>query len=93
MQNFLSLFIRDELVAWQNIVRKPLVGNSTRLREFVGQNLRLVLHRAQQMSCKTERELAFERPEPLNQTILDLISRATNPLTLAQMEITFMPML
>jgi transformation/transcription domain-associated protein len=87
------LFVRDELITWQNIVRKPLIGSPSRLRDLIGQNVRLVLNRAQQISCKAERDAAFERPEPLNQTILDMISRATNPLTLAQMDISFMAML
>ena len=89
----MSIFIRDELVAWQNVVRKPVVGNTARLRELVGQNQRLVVNRAEVLSCKSERESQELRSEPLNQMILDLISQATNPLKLAQMEVAYMSQL
>ncbi len=90
----MSIFIRDELLAWQNVVRKSVLGNTPRLRELVNQNLRLVVNRAEVLSCKNERTVALEqRSEPLNQMILDLISQATNPLKLAQMEVAYMSQL
>ena len=90
MNAFLSLFIRDELTAFQNTVRKPPLVTS-RLRELVSQNTRLIINRAQTLGCKNERDNLTDRSEPLNQTVLDLISQATNPLKLAQMEALFMP--
>lgn len=90
----MSIFIRDELLAWQNVVRKPVVNSTARLRELVGQNLRLVVNRAEVLSCKSERDHSMEvRTEPLNQMILDLISQATNPLKLAQMDVAYMSQL
>ncbi|KAJ3373226.1 hypothetical protein HDU91_000939 [Kappamyces sp. JEL0680] len=103
LRDFLSIFIRDEIISWQTAIRKPMVQSTSRLRELVNQNLRLCLSRAQNMSCKTERSLvrlawpltpqASERSEPVNQSILDLISTATNPLKLAHMEVSYLSQL
>jgi transformation/transcription domain-associated protein len=93
LKDILSVFIRDELMSWQNIIRKPTVGSSARLRELVNANVRLCVHRAQVLSCKSERENSSEKPEPLFQSVIDLISQATNPLKLAQMDISFLAQL
>jgi transformation/transcription domain-associated protein len=92
LHDFLSIFIRDELLAWQNVVRKSATTNTARIRDLVNQNVRLILTRTQTLSCKSEREHG-EKTEPLFQTVLDLISQATNPLKLAQMDISYLPQL
>lgn len=94
LQDFLSVFVRDELMnQGQSVIRKPNGANLGRLRDLVNQNVQLCLHRAKVLSCKTERELSGERNEPLYQSVIDLISNATNPLKLAQMDISFLSML
>jgi transformation/transcription domain-associated protein len=93
LHDFLSLFVRDELMAWQNVVRKSANTNTARIRDLVNQNVRLILTRAQTLSCKAERDHATEKLEPLFQTVLDLVSQATNPLKLAQMDISYLPQL
>ncbi|KAJ3037893.1 hypothetical protein HDV00_001237 [Rhizophlyctis rosea] len=89
LDDYLSIFIRDELVTWQNISRKAPVPE-TQLRDFVSQNVELVMKRAQALSCKAEREKANEKVEPVCQTMLDLISNAVNPSKLAAMDVQFM---
>jgi transformation/transcription domain-associated protein len=93
LHDFLEVFIRDELMTWQSVIRKPMSGNNSRIRELVNQNVRMILNRAQVLSCKTEREQTGDKVEPMYQTILDLISQATNPLKLAQMDINYLPQL
>ncbi|KAI8806472.1 hypothetical protein BJ742DRAFT_680099, partial [Cladochytrium replicatum] len=80
LEDFLSLFVRDELVAWQQGSRKPATLTEQQTRELIAQNVNVLLQRAQGLSCRTEP----------NQTILDLIANATNPLKLAQMELAFL---
>ena len=91
----MGIYIRDELMTWQNIVRKPIATAGTaKMREMVNQNVRICLHRANIMSCNTEKGKALEgHTEPVYQSILDLMSQATNPLKLAQMDISFLPQL
>jgi transformation/transcription domain-associated protein len=89
LYDFLAVFIRDELMTWQSVIRKPLGSNITRLRELVNQNVRLCLHRSQKLACRMERD-SGEKSEPVFQSVLDLISQATNPLKLAQMDISFL---
>jgi transformation/transcription domain-associated protein len=108
LEDYLSIFVRDELISWQNS-RKTTV-QEYQIRDIVNNNAELVFKKALSMSCKNEREkvsicifdlLTFsnsfvqgvEGSHPSNQTLLDLISQAGNPLKLAQMEPTFLPML
>ncbi|KAJ3326459.1 hypothetical protein HDU76_012906 [Blyttiomyces sp. JEL0837] len=92
LDDFLSIFVRDELITWQNVSRKPALQEQ-QLRDLVNQNSDLVIKRSQALSCKAEREKGVETGHPVNQTILDLISQAGNPLKLAQMDPTFLAML
>ncbi|KAI8840240.1 FAT domain-containing protein [Chytridium lagenaria] len=93
LEDYLSVFVKDELIAWQNMGKKPALQDH-QLRDLVNQNVDLVVKRTNGLSCKMEREKAGEgNPVPSNQTIVDLISQAGNPLKLAQMEPTFLAML
>ncbi|KAJ3319442.1 hypothetical protein HDV06_006328 [Boothiomyces sp. JEL0866] len=93
LRDYLSLFVRDELLAWHASNRKPQFANVQRLRELVNQNVEQCLKRVQLLSCKVARSQAFDSTAPVNQSVLDLISNATNPLKLAQMDILFLPQL
>ncbi|KAJ3311628.1 hypothetical protein HDV04_003892 [Boothiomyces sp. JEL0838] len=93
LRNYLSLFVRDELLAWHAANRKPQFANVQRLRELVNQNVEQCLKRVQLLSCKVARSQAYDSTAPVNQSVLDLISNATNPLKLAQMDILFLPQL
>ncbi|KAJ3410576.1 hypothetical protein HDV05_003644 [Chytridiales sp. JEL 0842] len=92
LEDFLSIFVRDELITWQNVSRKPSIQDH-QLRDYVVQNVDMVVKRAQALSCKAEREKALDGSHPSNQSVLDLISQAGNPLKLAQMDPTFLAML
>ncbi|KAI9000171.1 phosphatidylinositol kinase, partial [Gaertneriomyces semiglobifer] len=86
LEDYLSIFIRDELVQWQGIQRKPPLQDQ-QLREFVGQNVDLVLRRTHGLACRSELDGVA------NRTILDLIATASNPHKLAQMDISYQPRL
>ncbi|KAJ3344480.1 hypothetical protein HDU83_005150 [Entophlyctis luteolus] len=88
LEDYLSIFVRDELV----LFKKP-VFQEQQLRDLVNQNCDLLLKRSHALACKIEREKGAETAQPANQTVLDLVSQAANPLKLAQMEPVFMPML
>lgn len=91
IHDYLGIFVRDELVTWQQNGRKPPLPQE-QLSEYVLQNVDLIIKRCQGVACLAERDQP-DRLEPLNQTILDLISQAVNPLKLAQMDIAFLPQL
>lgn len=92
--DFLAIYVRDELMTWQSVIRKPLGAKTSRLRELVQQNVKLCLHRTRLLACTKEKELQEnEKVEPYFQNVLDLIAQATNPLKLAQMDISFLPQL
>ncbi|KAF9958937.1 hypothetical protein BGZ72_010618 [Mortierella alpina] len=85
---YLGIFIRDELVSWITAGMKPL--NEQNLGERVTSTVDQVLKRTSLLSCKPEREKGRGSNIPANQTILDLISQASNPLKYAQMDCTWL---
>ncbi|KAJ3074848.1 hypothetical protein HDU98_010028 [Podochytrium sp. JEL0797] len=95
LDDYLSIFIRDELLTSQsNVSRsKQPAFQDPQLRDLVNQNCDLLTKRTHALACKLERERGIEDGHPANQTILDLISQAGNPLKLAQMDPTFLAML
>ena len=58
MDDYLSIFIRDELITWQNVSRKSTLSD-TQMREQVIQNVDLVVKRAQALSCRVERTQVY----------------------------------
>ncbi|KAK5808732.1 hypothetical protein F5H01DRAFT_281683, partial [Linnemannia elongata] len=85
---YLGIFIRDELVSWFANGMKPL--NEQNLGERVTSTVDQVQRRTALLSCKPEREKSRNNNIPANQTLLDLISQASNPLKYAQMDCSWL---
>jgi phosphatidylinositol kinase/protein kinase (PI-3 family) len=76
MESYLSIFVRDELSAWQ----KMTTISPQEFHDKVNQNVQIIVSRAEELSCRKEREAASgEVLTPVTQPLLDLISAATNP--------------
>lgn len=98
MEDYLSLFVRNEVVMRQIFSNKPALTKD-KVQEIVIQNSELLLKRSLGLACATERKkMDIEGTQPskleaVDQTILDLISQAVNPIKLAQMDAVFLPLL
>ncbi|OZJ06116.1 hypothetical protein BZG36_01053 [Bifiguratus adelaidae] len=92
LDQYLNIFIRDEIVSWHEANQKPLIPDQT-MRDRVAQNLDYIIKKTQFLSCKLERDKSNNTNKPANQSIIDLISQASNGQKLAQMECTWMPWL
>jgi transformation/transcription domain-associated protein len=94
MHDYLAIFCKDELISWYQANRKSPATDEN-LKEYVNLNVDLLIKRTQLMSCKAERDEGSraERICPLNQSILDLMNDAMNPLKLAITDIGFLPQL
>lgn len=79
----LSLFVRDEMIFWFQQSHRAVMAEN-QLREIVQQSSDMVVKRAVSLARPPDGNL------PANQTILDLISRAVNPLSLAQCDMLWM---
>lgn len=83
LEQQLSIFVRDELIFWfTQQHRAALVENQ--LREIVNNSSDTVVKRAVSLARPPEGAL------PANQTVIDLIARAMNPLQLAQCDALWM---
>lgn len=71
LDQYLSIFIRDELVTWHTMNHRPVTD--TQLRERIATNVFQILKRTQFLSCRTERDKAVHANKPANQSIIDLI--------------------
>ncbi|BFZ59893.1 transcription-associated protein 1 [Saitoella coloradoensis] len=80
---YLSVFVRDELITWFTQQHRP-VAQDAQLREKVATNVDLIVRRASSLSHVAQGNI------PANQTIIDLISQAVNPRSLASMDSLFM---
>ncbi|KAG9241802.1 hypothetical protein BJ878DRAFT_544879 [Calycina marina] len=94
LEQQLSLFVRDEMIFWYTSQHRPANGvppangmDSTTLRESVGQNSELIVKRTLSLAQVPSGTL------PANQTVIDLIARAVNPINLCQAEVLWMPYL
>lgn len=86
LEQQLSIFVRDEMVFWFTQQRTiPL--QETQLRETVQANSDIVVKRAVSLARPPDGNL------PANQTVIDLISRATHPQNLALCDALWMPYL
>ncbi len=82
----LSIFVRDEIMFW--FTQNPRGANQeSQMREIVEHNCEQIVKKVVSMAHQTDGVL------PANQTIIDLISRATRPGLLAQSDILWMPYL
>lgn len=83
LEQQLSVFVRDEMIFWfTQQHRAVLVDNQ--LRETVYMNSEIVVKRAVSLAKPPDGAL------PANQTVIDLIARAVNPLNLAQCDALWM---
>ncbi|GAA5802218.1 hypothetical protein HPULCUR_007681 [Helicostylum pulchrum] len=91
LDQYLSLFIRDELITWHMSNHRSVTD--AQFRERVQANVTQVMTKAQFLSCKADRENPANSNKPVNLNVIDLISQASNPQKMAQMECTWMPWL
>ncbi|CAO3646013.1 unnamed protein product [Mucor fragilis] len=91
LDQYLSLFVRDELITWHMSNHRSVTD--AQFRERVQANVNQVVTKAQFLSCKTENDKAASAEHPISQNVIDLISQASNPQKMAQMECTWMPWL
>lgn len=91
LDQYLGPFIRDEVVYWQTANNRS--SSDAQFRERIQSNVAQIVAKAQFLSCKTDREKALNANKPTNQNVIDLISQASNPQKMAQVECTWMPWL
>lgn len=88
LEQQLSLFVRDEMIFWFTSAHRSQGGMAgDALRETVQANSELIVKRTLSIAQSPAGAL------PANQTVIDLIAKAVNPINLAQCEALFMPYL
>lgn len=91
LDQYICLFVRDELATWHLANHRSVTD--AQFRERINTNVLQVQTKAQFLSCKADREKTLSAGKPINQNVIDLISQASNPQKMAQMECTWMPWL
>jgi len=88
MDMLLSIFMRDEITQWFTTQHRQLQDGTNQLREAVQLNSDAVVKRAASLGS-----LPAVGNLPANQTMVDLVSIAVNPMKLSQTDPLFMPYL
>lgn len=103
LSDYLTLFVRDEIFTWAGTNQGAAVISSLPVDDIISmqseiagkifQNVEIIMKRVQTLGCSKEVEKSAESLQPLDQTILDLISCAANPQKLAHMDSHWHPWL
>ncbi|RPB12496.1 hypothetical protein P167DRAFT_506485 [Morchella conica CCBAS932] len=86
LEQHLSVFVRDEMIFWFTQQHRSGLGEQ-QLREKVQMNSEIICRRATSLAQAGQGNL------PANQTVIDLINKAANPINLAQLDNLWMPYL
>lgn len=86
LEQQLSIFVRDEMMFWATAQHRGVLP-APQLRDLVYNNSDIIVNRAVSLGSPPEGNL------PANQTTVDLISKAVNPLHLASCDALWMPYL
>ena len=86
LEQHLSVFVRDEMIFWFTQQHRSGLGEQ-QLREKVQINSDLIVKRTASLAQPGTGAL------PANQTVIDLVSKAANPMNLAQLDHLWMPYL
>ncbi|KAI0019632.1 FAT domain-containing protein [Xylariomycetidae sp. FL0641] len=87
LEHALTLFVRDEVIFWFTSSHRAIHLNENQLRDTVQTNCDMIVKRAVSLAQNPVGNL------PANQTVIDLIARAVNPMNLAQCDALWMPYL
>ncbi|KAH8652325.1 hypothetical protein BX600DRAFT_386637 [Xylariales sp. PMI_506] len=87
LEHALTLFVRDEMIFWFTSSHRAMHLNENQLRDTVQTNCDMIVKRAVSLAASPVGNL------PANQTVIDLISKAVNPVNLAQCDALWMPYL
>ncbi|KAI9744282.1 MAG: hypothetical protein M1818_002434 [Claussenomyces sp. TS43310] len=87
LEQQLSLFVRDEMIFWFTSSHRTGQMGEGQLRETVQVNSEHIVKRTLSLAQAPQGSL------PANQTVIDLIAKAVNPMNLAQTDSLWMPYL
>ncbi|KAK2759686.1 histone acetylase complex subunit, partial [Colletotrichum kahawae] len=87
LEHALTLFVRDEMIFWFTSSHRTVQMTENQLRESVQVNSDSVVKRAFSLAQSPVGNL------PANQTVIDLVAKAVNPMNLAQCDALWMPYL
>lgn len=103
LSDYLTLFVRDEIFNWaatsqgasvlSSLPADDIISMQSEIAGKIFQNVEIIMKRVQTLGCSKEIEKGTESLQPLDQTILDLISCAANPQKLAHMDSHWHPWL
>ncbi|KAF4120545.1 transformation/transcription domain-associated protein [Geosmithia morbida] len=86
LEHALTLFVRDEMIFWFTSSHRHGISD-TQLRDTVQKNSDSIVKRAVSLAHSPSGNL------PANQTVIDAIAKAVNPINLAQADALWMPYL
>ncbi|KAI9190433.1 transcription-associated protein 1 [Blastocladiella emersonii ATCC 22665] len=92
VEDFLRVVVRDELLYWANRVQQPFPTPAA-LRAKVLENCTDIVGRMQKLVEDCAGPGSPDKVEPVNRHLLELVARATNPQSLAEMSVAWMPFL
>ncbi|KAK3325553.1 hypothetical protein B0H66DRAFT_492214 [Apodospora peruviana] len=87
LEHALTLFVRDEMMFWFTSSHRSLSLTEAQLRDTVQMNNEMIVKKAVSLAQAPVGSL------PANQTVIDLVAKAVNPMNLAMCDALWMPYL
>ncbi|KAA1099348.1 hypothetical protein PGT21_004258 [Puccinia graminis f. sp. tritici] len=90
----LSIFVRDEVLTWNVIAQAKMMSEDFNISEVISKNIDLVVRKSRLLACEMERKtIDPSNPQPVCQSIIELINLASSLPKLYSMDPTWMPWL
>ena len=87
LEHALTLFVRDEMMFWFTSSHRNLNLTEAQLRDTVQANSEMIVKKAVSLAQAPVGSL------PANQTVIDLVAKAVNPMNLAMCDALYVPYL
>jgi len=89
----LSIFIRDEVLSW-NAIAQAKMSEDFKVNEAISKNIDIVVKRSRLLACEMERKtIDPSNPQPVCQSIIELINLASSLPKLYSMDPSWLPWL
>ena len=87
LEHALTLYVRDETIFWYTAYNRPISLSESQLRDAVQANNEMIIKKAVSLAHAPPGNL------PAQQTVIDLVAKAVNPMNLAMCDAIWMPYL
>ncbi|WAR58696.1 hypothetical protein PtB15_10B34 [Puccinia triticina] len=94
LEHNLSIFVRDDVMSWNHIALAKSMNEDFNINEIISKNIQLIVKKSKLLACEMEKKnIDPANPQPVCQSIIELINLASSLPKLYSMDPAWMPWL